>query len=143
MVIDDFLTPDEIDELKGAGLDLCKNAPQEDRKTFSAANHNGSQSKEEYFLNSGDKVCYFYEEDALNEKGELIVDPLVALNKVGHALHTDNPIFNKITFSNRVKEICWSLGYARPAIPQSMYIFKNPGTGSEGKKKSKHNKILF
>lgn len=51
--------------------------------------------------------------------------------KVGHALHVENPIFEKITFSDRVREICWQLGYKRPAIIQSMYIYKNPGIGGE------------
>lgn len=130
-MIDDFLTPAEIDELLDAGKTLCTDAPQEDRKVFSAVQNN--QSKETYFLESGDKIRYFYEGGALNESGELLVDPSVALNKIGHALHTDHPVFNKITFSNRVKEICWDLGYRKPAIPQSMYIFKNPGVGSEVK----------
>ena len=53
--------------------------------------------------------------------------------QVGHALHVENPVFNKITFSDRVREICWQLNYTNPAVCQSMYIFKNPGTGSEGK----------
>jgi phytanoyl-CoA hydroxylase len=71
------------------------------------------------------------------------------LNKVGHALHTDHPVFEKYTFDNRIRELCWQLGmlkcfkniknshnkfisgFQTPAIPQSMYIFKNPGVGGE------------
>uniref|UniRef100_A0A1B0D7U1 Uncharacterized protein n=1 Tax=Phlebotomus papatasi TaxID=29031 RepID=A0A1B0D7U1_PHLPP len=78
-----------------------------------------------------DKVRYFFEEGALNEQGELIVKPENALNKVGHSLHTDHDIFKKYTFSHRVREVCWQLGFKRPAIPQSMYIYKNPGVGGE------------
>lgn len=51
---------------------------------------------------------------------------------MGHALHTEHPLFKKISFSDRIKEICWQLGFRRPAIPQSMYIYKNPGVGGEG-----------
>ncbi|CAD7084415.1 unnamed protein product [Hermetia illucens] len=70
-------------------------------------------------------------EGAIDEKGELKLDPLNALNKVGHALHTDIPVFQNITCCDRVREICWQLGYKRPAVPQSMYIYKNAGIGGE------------
>lgn len=53
------------------------------------------------------------------------------MNKVGHALHTDHPVFRKYTFDNRIRELCWQLGFQRPAVPQSMYIYKNPGIGGE------------
>lgn len=55
----------------------------------------------------------------------------VALNKVGHALHTEHPVFRKYTFDNRIRELCWQLGFQKPAIAQSMYIYKNPGLGGE------------
>lgn len=61
-----------------------------------------------------------------------MVDPKIALNKIGHALHELNPEFRKITFDERVKEACFQLGLVDPAVVQSMYIFKNPGIGSEG-----------
>lgn len=131
VVIDDFLTPEEVEELHNAGKKLCLEAPQEERKIFSTVNSEVAHSRDTYFIESGDKIRYFYESDALNENGDLLVDPLVALNKVGHALHTDHPIFKKITFSDQIRELCWQLGYKRPAIPQSMYIYKNPKIGGE------------
>lgn len=106
-------------------------APQANRKTFNTLDHESAQSKETYFMESGDKVRYFFEDGAIGENGELVVDPMVALNKVGHALHVENPVFNKISFCNRVKEICWQLNFNKPAICQSMYIYKNPGIGGE------------
>lgn len=60
------------------------------------------------------------------------MDPSISLNKIGHALHELNGTFRKITLDERVKEACFQLGYEDPAIVQSMYIFKNPGIGSEG-----------
>lgn len=85
MIIEDFLTADEIDELKAAGRGLCMEAPQESRKVFSAkAGDNGTdaQNKDNYFIESADKIRFFFEEGALGKDGELIVDPLNALNKV-------------------------------------------------------------
>lgn len=132
MVMDDFLDEEEVAEVIAAGKALSMEAPQEGRKVFSTINADGAQNKENYFIESGDKVRYFFEENALGEKGELLVDPTLALNKVGHALHTEHPTFEKITFSDRIKEVCWQLGFRKPAVPQSMYIYKNPGVGGEG-----------
>lgn len=40
-------------------------------------------------MESGDKIRYFFEEGALNEKGELVVEKHRSLNKIGHV---NNPI---------------------------------------------------
>lgn len=113
---------------------MCYEAQsEEDRRVFDGVNAVDNQSRDKYFLESGDKVRYFYELNALSPKGELIVDPVIALNKVGHALHTDRETFKKYTFSYRVRELCFNLGFKRPVIPQSMYIYKNPGVGAEVK----------
>lgn len=92
-----------------------------------------SQSKDTYFLESSDKISYFFEEGAVSPEGELLVDTAVSLNKVGHALHWLHPTFRKISFCERVKETCFRLQMEDPVLVQSMYIYKNPGIGSEGK----------
>lgn len=43
-------------------------------------NHVGDQ----YFLNSGDKIRYFLEEDAVDENGMLIREKQKSVNKIGH-----------------------------------------------------------
>lgn len=40
------------------------------------------QYKEKYFVESSNKVHYFFENGALDESGNLKVDPSIALNKV-------------------------------------------------------------
>lgn len=52
--------------------------------------------------------------------------------QVGHALHIHHPTFRAVTVNDRVRDVCKKLGFRRPAIPQSMYIYKNPGIGGEG-----------
>lgn len=92
------------------------------------------QSKDQYFLESSNKISYFFESEALESDGKLKVHPRVSLNKVAHALHWQHPVFKKYTFSEKVKEIAFQLELIEPAVCQSMYIYKNPGIGSEGNK---------
>jgi len=40
-------------------------------------------------------------------------------------------VFKKFSFSESVASLFSSLGYKRPAVIQSMYIFKQPGIGGE------------
>ncbi|KAM0827948.1 hypothetical protein ACQ4PT_067866 [Festuca glaucescens] len=47
------------------------------------------------------------------------------------ALHEHDPVFKKFAFSENVSSLFSSLGYKRPAVIQSMYIFKQPGIGGE------------
>lgn len=97
---------------------------------FLAPDH--AQDSDEYFMESADKIGYFYEKSALDGDGELLVDASLALNKVGHALHRLHPVFERCTYSGRVRDVCRALGMVKPVVPQSMYIYKNPGIGSEG-----------
>ncbi|XP_068632873.1 phytanoyl-CoA dioxygenase domain-containing protein 1 [Battus philenor] len=134
VVLEDFLRPAECDELVSAGLNFTKEVADTNPKpifTTDESNHTLQLHKDKYFLESNDKIRYFFEADAVNPDGELKVDPSISLNKVGHALHLLQPIFRCYTYSDRVKNVCKELGLIDPAVVQSMYIYKNPGVGSE------------
>lgn len=81
-VIEDFYNEAEVNELFKASTDLWRDAPEEDRRTFQAAGNSAKQLKDTYFLDSSNKIRYFYEADALDENGDLRVDITKALNKV-------------------------------------------------------------
>lgn len=152
-VLENFLTEKETENLKKAARELIEKMPDEKNRTIFSTSDSESrqvkthasyfaaklkhrrlfQNKDTYFLDSADKISYFFEEKALGENGQLLVDPSISLNKIGHALHELNETFRKATLDYRVKEVCFQLGYEDPAIVQSMYIFKNPGIGGEGK----------
>ncbi|XP_072931277.1 phytanoyl-CoA dioxygenase domain-containing protein 1 [Epargyreus clarus] len=130
VVLEDFLRPAECDELLAAGVELAMQAHENDQKcVFSTTGKQQLQDK--YFIESNDKISYFFEADAFGPDGALQVDPSVSLNKVGHALHLLHPIFRCYTYSDRVKAVCRELGFKEPSVVQSMYIYKNPGVGGE------------
>jgi phytanoyl-CoA hydroxylase len=78
-----------------------------------------------YFLASGDTVVPFLE-PAATVAGSLRPGVAIrdALNKAGHALHCEPGAFRDAVHDGRVAAVCRSLGYAAPAVPQSMVIFK-------------------
>ncbi|KHN88726.1 Phytanoyl-CoA dioxygenase domain-containing protein 1 -like protein [Toxocara canis] len=82
-----------------------------------------------YFLESSDKIRFFYEEGAFDAEGHLVVPKELALNKVGHALHWLDDVFKKYTFSPKIKKIVNALHLEQPEVVQSMYIFKQPKIG--------------
>ncbi|XP_031618315.1 phytanoyl-CoA dioxygenase domain-containing protein 1 homolog [Contarinia nasturtii] len=131
-IIEDFFMENETNEMRECGIELCQNAPENDRRTFNTG-QNSAHLKDEYFLNSANKIHYFYENRALDEEGNLLVDKSISLNKIGHALHVLHPTFKKYTFDERIKNVAKKLGFKKPSIPQSMFIYKNPMIGGEVK----------
>ena len=128
-VIPDFLSSDEIEDMKNECKALIDKMDLSEEQTVFATGD--SQKANEYFLNSGDKIRYFYEKNAFDKNGELVVDKSVCLNKLGHSLHWLNTTFKRNTFSSKVKQMVKHLGFVEPVVVQSMYIFKNPGIGGE------------
>lgn len=129
MIIPEFLSFEETELLKSECSKIVKEMIPEEHKSVFLTGTN--QKSEEYFLTSGDKIRYFFEDDAVNKKGELVVSKENSLNKIGHALHWWNNTFKKFTFSQKIKELIKSLGFIDPLVVQSMYIFKNPKIGGK------------
>jgi phytanoyl-CoA hydroxylase len=87
---------------------------------------------DDYFLTSGDKVRYFFEEDAFQDSS-LTKPKEKAINKIGHALHTQIPAFSAISHTGAVghlnAKIAAQLGFKDPRLLQSMVICKQPEIG--------------
>jgi len=70
-----------IEELRFAGEEFTNKLPAEsERKIFNTIEL--QQNKDQYFLDSANKISLFFEAEALEEDGRLKVHPRVSLNKV-------------------------------------------------------------
>ena len=90
-----------------------------------------TRTSDEYFLESGDKIRFFFEEHAFLPDGSLRQTKEQSINKIGHALHDLDPIFDKFSRTPQIKSLVGELGIDEPLLLQSMYIFKQPKIGGE------------
>lgn len=131
LLIEGFLTAEECEYLKTRAWDIVNQADFDKHPlvTFNTKSTAQRHTKTDYFLTSGDKVRFFFEEGALDQDGKLTMDPKLALNKMGHALHALDPDFKEITFSEKVRGVAKALNLKKPCVVQSMVIFKPPKIG--------------
>ncbi|MFT7473854.1 MAG: phytanoyl-CoA hydroxylase [Verrucomicrobiales bacterium] len=90
-----------------------------------------SHGRDDYFLTSGDKTRFFFEEGVFDDDGDLVVEKDRALNKIGHAMHDLDPAFSQFCRSAPFKDAARAAGMIDPVLLQSMVIFKHPEIGGE------------
>mmetsp|Transcript_16759 Transcript_16759/g.27796 ORF Transcript_16759/g.27796 Transcript_16759/m.27796 type:complete len:339 (-) Transcript_16759:448-1464(-) len=91
-----------------------------------------AQGKDDYFISSADKVRFFLEAEAMDKASNKLREDIPKehlLNKVGHALHVEEPAFREYCQSLKVRQVAKALGWSSPDLVQSMYIFKQPRIG--------------
>ena len=130
LVVENFTTPDECAALRErAGELVAEFDPSDYISIFST--HEQTRTSDDYFLNSGDKIRFFFEEEAFDAENRLRHSKERSINKIGHALHDLDPVFNRFSRSPELAALISDLGYTQPLLIQSMYIFKQPGIGGE------------
>ncbi len=129
LVIENYLSNEEIDVLNTNAQKLIDEFKMSDVKIFSTDNQ--SNVLDNYFLESAYKSSCFFEENAFDKNGQLVLDKSVAINKIGHAMHDLEPDCEKIAYKKSLYEIMLSVGASQPVIVQSQYIFKQPNIGAK------------
>ena len=130
LVIEDAISPQDCKALMArmeaivSGLDIG-----EDHSVFDTLTR--EQENDAYFLNSGNKIRFFLEADATDSSGKLAVPRERALNKVGHALHTLDPVFREFSIDPDFR-YCFGISVCNNRIRCKACISSsNPGSGAK------------
>jgi phytanoyl-CoA hydroxylase len=130
IVLRDFVTRADCNRLRQRALELVNGFdPASVRSVFSTTKQ--TQFDDSYFIESGDKIRFFLEDDAFDAEGRLRQSKENSLNKMGHAMHDLDPVFDEFSRTPALAEVARSIGFRDPLILQSMYIFKPPNIGGE------------
>ncbi len=130
LVMPDFVDAAACQRLMGRTAELVEAWEPTVTSVFSTDEQ--ARTSDEYFLASGDNISFFYETKAHDPAtGELRVAKDRALNKIGHAMHDLDQVYNDFARNPKLAAISHDLGVTNPLLLQSMYIFKQPGIGGE------------
>jgi len=130
LLLEDFASTGQCGALIGRMQELVDAADLSEVTTIfttTDARHAGDA----YFASSGDKIRFFFEDGAFDKQGRLNRPKDRALNKVGHGMHDLDPVFDSFSRQPKLRALAADLGFQRPLLLQSMYIFKQPGIGGE------------
>ena len=124
LILEGFVSEQACDNLMAAADRLSRELVEAaDGHAFDAVDN--QHADEDYFLSSGDVMRAFMEERVEG------VDRVRAVNKLGHAMHDLDPVFDRFSRSPELAEAAKRIGFVEPALLQSMYIFKPPNIGGE------------
>ncbi len=131
LCLPDFVDPGKCDALRSHAISMLESADPDlggALTVFSTTDQ--SHGQDEWFLSSGDKIRWFLEDGAV--ANGTIDRPLpLAVNKLGHAMHDLDPVFEAFSRTPELAQLATNIGFADPRLLQSMYIFKQPGIGGE------------
>jgi len=122
-----FWSGADCERLRARAMALADSAPAGDPAVFSSTDR--ARSTDAALFASAEAVACFYEADALNAQGRLTRPPAESVNKIGHALHDLDPVFDAASRDPRLAALAAALGLRRPLLWQSQLIFKPPGIG--------------
>ena len=130
LVFENFYKKEECDELINRSHYLIeKNDFSNSESIFDTVSQ--AHNDDSYFLKSGDKIRFFFEEKAKINDKNIKIQKHYIVNKIGHALHDLDVIFYKFSHKKELNSLAKFIGFKKPLLLQSMYIFKQPKIGGE------------
>lgn len=128
LVIEDFNSAGECDALMRRARELVGEFDYRGHPSVFQTSEQ-TRTSDDYFLESGDRISFFFEKDAFGSEGELKRDIFHSLNKIGHAMHDLDPVFWGFSRSSQMRSLADELGLSQSLVIQSMYIFKHAEIG--------------
>ena len=130
LIIEDFKTHEDCDELINRSKKLIEEQDFNNQQSvFDTVSQ--SHNDDNYFLESGDKIRFFFEEKANLDEENVKNNKQYIVNKIGHALHDLDDKFIAFSKNEQLDQIARAIGFHDPLLLQSMYIFKQPKIGGE------------
>ena len=130
LVLPGFNSPEEIAAVCARARALV-DAFEPDARTGVFSTHDQAGRADAALIASADAVHCFFEEEAFGADGRLVVPKAQSINKIGHALHDRDPVFQRFSHGPRLAALAADLGLEQPQVWQSQVIFKQPGIGGE------------
>jgi len=130
LVLENFVDDEACDRLRARAEELVRDFDPEGLVSIFSTQEQ-TRTSDDYFLESGDKIRFFFEENAFHPDGTLRQSKEQSINKIGHALHDLDPVFDGFSRTPKIKQLVSDLGIDDPLLLQSMYIFKQPRIGGE------------
>jgi phytanoyl-CoA hydroxylase len=132
VVLPGFKTAAEVAALRERALAIVDAFDPGARRTIFSTTDQARGTGDD-FLASAEGIHCFFEEEAFDQHGELRQAKALSINKIGHAMHDLDPVFEAFSRGPRMAALARDLGLADAKLWQSMYIFKQPGIGGEVK----------
>ena len=130
LIIENFKTNEECDELIQRSKELIEEQDFNNQQSvFDTISQ--THNDDNYFLESGDKIRFFFEEKANLSENNIKTNKQYIVNKIGHALHDLDDKFINFSKTSDLDNIAKAIGFKDPLLLQSMYIFKQPKIGGE------------
>ena len=130
LALPDFKSAAEIAALRERALQMVDAFDPASSQTIFTTNEQ-VRTVDRYFLDSATRSSCFFEEAAFDAQGRLKQAKALSINKIGHAMHDLDPVFDAFSRGPALDALARDLGLAEPQLWQSMVIFKQPGIGGE------------
>jgi phytanoyl-CoA hydroxylase len=130
LALPDFKSAQQIAALRLRAEQLVDAFDPASSKTIFTTNDQ-VRTVDRYFLDSATGCSCFFEEEAFDAQGQLKQAKALSINKIGHAMHDLDPVFERFSRGPELASVALDLGLEQAQLWQSMYIFKQPGIGGE------------